>query len=86
MYNNIIMLSIRVTWVLRYIILITYIKVITYNNNTIHYDTLDIAVLDQTIKEAQLRDAAIPNSHNLHSTIAKNLLKYTDLKEELIRK
>jgi len=80
------MLSTRVTRVFRYIILITYIKVITYNNTstltdrTIHTNTPDIAVLDQTIKEAHLRDEAIPNSHNLHSTIAKNLLKFTDLK------
>jgi hypothetical protein len=30
--------------------------------------------------------AAIPNSHILHSTITERLQKYTDLKEELIRK
>jgi hypothetical protein len=28
---------------------------------------------------------AMPDSHNLHSTIAQKLLKYTNLKEELFR-
>jgi hypothetical protein len=46
---------------------------------------MDIAVLDQTINEAYLRDVGIPNSHNLHSTTVKKLQKYTDLKKELIR-
>ena len=39
--------------------------------------------LDKTIK--YLTYVAIPNSHNLHSTITEKLQKYTDLKEELIR-
>jgi hypothetical protein len=29
-------------------------------------------------------DVAIPNSHNLHSSITEKLQKYTDLKKELI--
>ena len=42
-------------------------------------------MLDKTIKEAYSIDAAIPNSHSLHSTITEQLQKYTDLKDELIR-
>ena len=45
----------------------------------------DMIVLDKTIKEACLTDVAIPNSHNLHSTIIEKLRKYTDLKEEFVR-
>jgi hypothetical protein len=40
-------------------------------------------MLDKTIKEAYLIDAAIPNSHNLYSTITEKLQKYAELKEEL---
>jgi len=36
--------------------------------------------------KAHLVDTAIPNSHALHSTITVKLQKYTDMKEELIRK
>ena len=39
----------------------------------------------RTKKQTYSIDAAIPNSHNLHSTITEKLQKYTDLKEELIR-
>jgi hypothetical protein len=45
---------------------------------------LDIVILDKTIKELYLTDTAIPNSHNLHSTITE-LQKYTALKEEHMR-
>ena len=41
-------------------------------------------MLDKTVREAHSVTAAIPNSHNLHSTITERLQKYTDLKEELI--
>jgi len=41
-------------------------------------------MLDKTTKEAHSVDAAIPNRHNLHSTITERLQKYIDLKEELI--
>jgi len=36
------------------------------------------------MKEALSVDSTIPNSHNLHSTIARRLQKDRDLKEELI--
>jgi hypothetical protein len=42
-------------------------------------------MVDDTIKEAHLIDAANPNSHNLHSTMAKKHQNYANLKEELIR-
>jgi len=44
-------------------------------------------MLDKAIKEAHLIDAAFPNIHSLHSTIAKKLQKYmpTDPKEEPIQ-
>jgi hypothetical protein len=45
----------------------------------------DMIVLDKTIKQAYLTDVAIPNNHNLHSTIIEKLRKYTDMKEEFIR-
>jgi predicted methyltransferase MtxX (methanogen marker protein 4) len=54
-------------------------------DRTIHNNRPDIVVLDKTITEAYSIDVAIPNSHNLHSTITKKLRKYTDLKEELTR-
>jgi hypothetical protein len=38
-------------------------------------------MLDKTVKGVYLVDVAIPNSHSLHSTMAKQLWKYTDLKE-----
>jgi len=37
-------------------------------------------MLDRTIKEACLIDAAIPNSHNPYTTYSEKLQKYTDLK------
>jgi len=45
----------------------------------------DLIRLRKTVKEAYLIDAAIPNSHDLHSTITEKLQKYIGLKEELIR-
>ena len=42
-------------------------------------------ILDETIKATHSVDAAIPNSHNLHSTITWRLQKNTDLKEDLMR-
>lgn len=41
-------------------------------------------MLDKTDKTAHSADVAIPNSHNLHSTIAQKLQKYAGLKEEPI--
>jgi len=52
-------------------------------DRTIHNNKPDIVLLDELIKEAYLTDAAIPDSHNLYSTITERLQKYT---EELIRK
>jgi hypothetical protein len=40
-------------------------------------------VFNKTIKEAHSVKAEYPNSHNFYSTIADNLQKYTDQKEEL---
>jgi hypothetical protein len=37
------------------------------------------------MKGALSVDAAIPNSHNLHSTVTERLQNYTDMTEELIR-
>ena len=51
---------------------------------TIHNNRPDTAILT-TIQEAYLIGAAMPNSHNLHSTFTEKLKKYKDLKEELIR-
>jgi hypothetical protein len=42
-------------------------------------------MLDKTIKEEYLLDLATPNSQNLHSTLTKELQKYADMNEELIR-
>jgi hypothetical protein len=53
-------------------------------DRTIH-NRPDIVILHRTIKEAHLTDVAIPNHHNLHSTITKMLQMFTVLKEELIR-
>jgi hypothetical protein len=38
------------------------------NDRTIHNDRPDMIMLDNTIEQAHSVDAAIPNSHNLHST------------------
>jgi len=35
----------------------------------------------KTINESYLRTAAIPNTHSRHSTITKNLQKYTEWKK-----
>jgi len=45
----------------------------------------DITILRKIIKEAHLIDAAIPNSHKLHSTITEKLQIYTDFKEDFTR-
>jgi hypothetical protein len=42
-------------------------------------------MLENTIKIAYLIYIAVPNSHNLHSTITEKLQKYTDIKVELTR-
>jgi len=54
-------------------------------DRTIHNNRQDKVVLNKTIKEAYSVDVAVPNSHNLHSTITEKLQKYKDLKEKLTR-
>jgi hypothetical protein len=72
-----------------------FITTMTRNNNNNNNNIItdrnipknrhDIVTLAKTTKEAHSIDVAIPNSHNLLSTITEKLQKYTDLKEELIR-
>jgi hypothetical protein len=40
-------------------------------DRTIHNNIPVIVIVDKTIKEAHSTDAAIPNSHSLHSTITE---------------
>jgi integrase len=54
-----------------------------YHDRTTHNNRPDIVLLHKTIKEEYLIYAAIPNSHNLHSTFTDKLQNYTDLIEEL---
>lgn len=56
-----------------------------HTDKTIHYNRPDITVLDKHNKTSYLIDIAVPNSHNLQSTIAEKLSKYTDLKNEITR-
>jgi hypothetical protein len=63
-------------------------SVITYP--TIHNYRPGTAVLDKPSKKCTHTHThtlytAMPNNHNLHSTITQKLLTYTDLKEELFR-
>jgi len=44
-------------------------------DGTIHNNRPDIIILDSTIKEAYLRDAAIANSHNIHISITEKIHK-----------
>jgi len=53
---------------------------------TIHCSRPIIVILDKAIKEAFLIDTAIPNSHNIHSTITEKLQKYTGVKEDYIKR
>ena len=55
-----------------------------YYDRAITADSLDIVILDKTKEKAYTIDVAVRNSHNLHSTITKKLLKCTNVKEELI--
>jgi hypothetical protein len=54
-------------------------------DGTIHNNRLDTVILDKTINEARSMNAAIPNSHSLHSTVTEKLQKYADLKGGLIK-
>jgi hypothetical protein len=42
-------------------------------------------IIISMLQYAYLVDVAIPNSHNLHSTITEKLQNYTDLTERLVR-
>jgi hypothetical protein len=64
---------------------VQYYDSYTITDRTVHNNRPQIVIFDITIKQADLIDAATPNSHNLHSTLTEKLHKCTDLKEELIR-
>ena len=55
------------------------------SDRTVHSNRPDIIMLGKTIKEAHSVDTAIPNNHNLHSTITERLQQYTDWKGGLTR-
>ncbi|KAL0820165.1 hypothetical protein ABMA28_006098 [Loxostege sticticalis] len=54
-------------------------------DKTTHYNRPDIIIIDKINRTAHLIDIAIPNTHNLQTTIAENLSKYIDLKDEVKR-
>ena len=55
-------------------------------DHTTRNNSPDKFIRDKIIKEASLIDAAIPSSHQLHSTITEALQKYTGFTVQLIRK
>ncbi|XP_072939818.1 uncharacterized protein [Epargyreus clarus] len=56
-----------------------------FTDRTIHFNRPDITLINKTNKTGYLIDIAIPNTHNLQTTIAEKLSKYTELKEEITR-
>ncbi|KAL0860138.1 hypothetical protein ABMA27_010445 [Loxostege sticticalis] len=54
-------------------------------DKTTHFNRPDITVHDKKNHTALIIDIAIPNSHNLQSTISDKLSKYTDLRDEIKR-
>lgn len=54
-------------------------------DRTIHYNRPDITLVDKINKTGYLIDIAVPNTHNVQSTICEKLTKYTELKEEIAR-
>lgn len=52
-------------------------------DKTIHYNRPDITVHDKINKTVYLIDIAIPNSHNIQTTISEKLSKYQDLAIEI---
>lgn len=52
-------------------------------DKTIHFNRPDITVHDKINKTVYLIDIAIPNSHNIQSTISEKLSKYQDLAIEI---
>jgi hypothetical protein len=61
---------------------IMMMMIITITDRTPHNNRPNILVviLNKTVKEVYVIDVAIPNSHNLHSTITERFHKYKDLK------
>ncbi|KAJ0173906.1 hypothetical protein K1T71_010052 [Dendrolimus kikuchii] len=54
-------------------------------DRTIHYNRPDITLINKTTKTGYLIDIAIPNTHNIQTTISEKLTKYTELKDEITR-
>lgn len=54
-------------------------------DKTVHYNRPDITLVDKKKKIAYLIDIAVPNSHNLSSTITEKTQKYEELKCEIKR-
>ncbi|CAK1582479.1 unnamed protein product [Parnassius mnemosyne] len=54
-------------------------------DRTIHFNRPDITLINKINKTGYLIDIAIPNTHNLQTTIAEKLSKYTELKDEVAR-
>ncbi|KAL0810285.1 hypothetical protein ABMA28_010444 [Loxostege sticticalis] len=54
-------------------------------DKTTHFNRPDITLQDKDNHTAYIIDIAIPNTHNLQSTIAEKISKYTDLKDEIKR-
>ncbi|KAG7301002.1 hypothetical protein JYU34_015366 [Plutella xylostella] len=54
-------------------------------DRTTHFNRPDITIIHKQLKTAQIIDIAIPNTHNLQSTISEKLAKYTDLRDEVTR-
>ncbi|XP_064072076.1 uncharacterized protein LOC113393371 [Vanessa tameamea] len=54
-------------------------------DKTIHFNRPDITLHDKIKKNVYLIDIAIPNTHNIQSTISEKLSKYQDLAIELKR-
>lgn len=52
-------------------------------DKTIHYNRPDITVFDKQNRTAYIIDIAVPNTHNIQSTITEKLTKYQDLAIEL---
>ncbi|KAJ0173873.1 hypothetical protein K1T71_011022 [Dendrolimus kikuchii] len=54
-------------------------------DHTVHNNRPDITLIDKENKHTYLIDIAIPNTHNIQSTITEKIRKYTELQEEVKR-
>ncbi|CAH2092510.1 unnamed protein product [Euphydryas editha] len=54
-------------------------------DKTTHFNRPDITLVNKIEKTALLIDIAVPNTHNIQSTVAEKITKYTDLKIEVKR-